>query len=119
MELTVIQTRTSPVIEEFIEKMASLNLQYYASSAASEMEFDSEEELHESVKRAMELCLTAGSPIKGNFQRIYKSSADGILYDWKLSELAYKLVCLSGKSDNPCVARMTIDLIRNEHLNNL
>ena len=119
MQLTLIQTRTSPVIEEFLEKMNSLNLLYYASYAADEMEFESEEELHESVKRAMKLCMSAGIPIKGNFQRIYKCSVGEIRYDWKLSELAYKLVCLSGSADNPCVARTTIKLIKQAHINNI
>lgn len=117
MQLTVIQTHTSPVVDEFVEKMTTLNLTAYASEAAIEMEFDSLEELHESVKRAMELCMSAEIPVKGNFQRIYKSSADGIVYDWKLSPLAYRLVCLSGNPSNPIVARFIIQLLKNEHLN--
>ena len=117
MQLTIIQTHTSPVVDEFAERMAALNLLYYASEAAQEMEFDSLEELHESVKRAMELCLSAEIPIKGNFLGVYKSSVGGIVYDWKLSTLAYRLVCLSGKPSNPSVARMTVQLLKNEHLN--
>ena len=117
MQLTIIQTRTSPVVDEFSEKMAALNLLHYASEAAMEMEFDSLEELHESVKHAMELCMSAGIPIKGNFQRVYKCFEDGLTYDWKLSLLAYRLVCLNGKSSNPMVARLMIQLIKNEHLN--
>lgn len=117
MQLTLIQTHTSPVVDEFADKPAELNLLRYASEAVKEMEFDSLEEMHESVKRAMKLCLAAGVPIKGNFRRVYKSFADGIMYDWKLSLLAYKLVCISGKYSNPNVAFMNIQLIKNEHLN--
>jgi uncharacterized protein YqgV (UPF0045/DUF77 family) len=117
MQLTLVQTQTSPVIDEFVEKIAELNLLYYASEAASEMEFNSLEELHDSVKRAMEFCLSAGIPIKGNFQRIYKCFDDGISYDWKLSQLGYKLVCLNGNPSNPVVARSIIKLIKDEHLN--
>lgn len=117
MQLTIIQTHASPVVDEFAEKMAMLNLINYASEAAMEMEFESLEEMHESVKRAMELCMSAGISIKGNFQRIYKCSDGGIVYDWKLSMLAYRLVCLSGNSSNPNVARLTIQLLKNEHLN--
>lgn len=117
MEISIIQTHTSPAIDEFTEKMETLNLIYYASEAASEMEFDSIDELHESIKRAMDLCLSAEIPIKGNFQRVYKSFNSELTYDWKLSLLAYKLVCLNGKSSNPNVAKLTIQLIKNEHLN--
>lgn len=117
MQLTLIQTQTSPGVDEFAEKMAALNLLYYASEAATEMEFDSMEELQNSVKRAMEFCLSAGISIKGNFQRVYKCFDDGILYDWKLSQLGYRLVCLSGKSSNPTVARSFIQLIKDDYLN--
>jgi restriction endonuclease Mrr len=118
MELTLVQTQTSPVVDEFLEKLADLNLLYNASEAALEMEFETLEELHDSVKRAMEYCLSAGIPIKGNFQRVYTCFDDGITYDWKLSPLGYRLVCLSGKPSNPNVARLTIRLVKEEHLNN-
>lgn len=117
MELTVVQTHTSSVVDEFAEKVAALNLMYYASDAASEMEFDSLDELHESVKRAMELCMASGISMKGNFQRVYKSFDGGLTYDWKLSLLAYRLVCISGRSSNPMVSRLIIQLIKNDHLN--
>src|ERR1035437_9714813 len=100
MQLALVHTQTSPVVDEFAEKMAELNLLYYASEDATEMEFDSMEELHNSVKRSMEYCLSAGIPIKGNFQRVYKCFDDGISYDWKLSPLGYRLVCLNGNPSN-------------------
>jgi hypothetical protein len=81
------------------------------------MGFNSVEELDDSVKRGMELCLSAGIPIKGNFHRVYKCFDDGLTRDWKLSVLAYQLVCLNGKSFNPNVARLTIQLIKDQHLN--
>lgn len=117
MQLTLTQTQTSPVIEEFAEKMAELNLLFYASEAANEMEFDSMEELQDSVKRSMEYCLSAGIPIKGNFQRVYKCFDNSIMYDWKLSMLGYRLVCLNGNPSNSTVARSFIKLIKDNHLN--
>jgi hypothetical protein len=117
MELSLIQTSTSPIVDEIMEQMMTLNLVEYASSAFSEMEFDSTEELFDAVKRAMDLCLSADLPIKGNFQQVYKCSSEGIIYDWKLSTLAYRLVCMNGKTSNPNVARLMITLIKNEHLN--
>ena len=117
MQLTIIHSQTSPVVDEFEEKLAMLNLVHYASEAINEMEFESLEELHESVKRAMEICISAEISMKGNFLRVYKSYVEGITYDWKLSELAYKLVCISGNPSNPNVAHAIIQLIKNEHLN--
>lgn len=119
MDIAIIHSQSSPLVDEFTERMQTLNLLYYASEAAAEMEFDSIDELHESVKQAMDICLSAGVPIKGNFLRVYKSFNDGLTYDWKLSMLAYRLVCLNGKTSNPNVARLTIQLIKNEHINQL
>lgn len=119
MQLTRIQTQTSPVVDEFVEKMAALNLLYYATEAASEMEFNSIEELQDSVKRSMEFCLSAGIPVKGNFQRVYKCFDEGITYDWKLSQLGYRLVCLNGKPSNSTVARSLIQLIKDNQVNHI
>lgn len=97
---------------DFLEQLKELNLVKYASDAAAEMEFDSAGELNETVKRAMELCILAGIPVEGNFRRIYMCSQEGIVYDWKLSLLAYRMVCINGWSSNSHVAKMQIDLLK-------
>ena len=101
------------IIEEFIKKIRELELIFYASEAANEMNFKNTTEFHEAVKRAMELCLNVGLPLEGNFMQIYKSSKEGLVYDWKISPLAYHLVCLNGECYNPKVARMQVDLVTN------
>lgn len=119
MELTIRYEQTSPVVEEFAERLIMLNLLYYASEAMEEMQFDSVEELQESIKRAMEICIAAHIPTRGNFLRVYKSYTEGLTYDWKLSELAYRLVCISGNPSNYNVAHEIISLIKNAHINTL
>ncbi|MFI5148147.1 MAG: damage-inducible protein D [Bacteroidia bacterium] len=114
--MQTIQLYLPPNEEAFREHARELSLVYYASEAAEEMGFTDIDEFQEAVKRAMELCLHAGIPLDMNFKRIYKCSYSGILYDWKLSVLGYKLVCLNGSAANPHVARMQIDLIRNQAL---
>ncbi len=69
----------------------------YASEAALEMHLGSAEELCEAVRRAMELCMAQGLPLKGNFRRVCKASSKGTVHDWKLSEVAYKMVMFCGK----------------------
>ena len=117
MELVTTKTYMTSVVEEFLQKVKELNLICYASEAAKEMEFESAAEFHEAVKRAMELCIHAGIPLEGNFRQIYKCSYDGIVYDWKLSVLAYQMVCLNGGSSNPNVARLQVELLKNQSLN--
>lgn len=114
MELIITQSYQNPVIDNFLDHMKELNLIYYASDLAREMEFEDVEELEQAVKRSMELCRQANLPIDFNFKRIYKSSKDGILYDWKLSVLGYQLVCINGGTYNPNVAHMQIDLLKNQ-----
>ncbi|MCX6297132.1 MAG: hypothetical protein NTX97_13955 [Bacteroidetes bacterium] len=119
MELIIRQNHTSPVIDYFLEQMKDLNLVYYASDVANEMEFENEIELEEALKRSMELCRKANIPLEFNFKRIYKSSFNGIIYDWKLSTLAYNLVCINGGTYNPNVAELQIQLIKtNQQLKN-
>lgn len=114
MELVTTQTYDNSVaIELFIKQIKELNLVFYASEAAREMGFEDIREFHGAVERAMDLCLCSEIPLDENFSRIYKCSANGIEYDWKLSSLAYKLVCLNGASSNPSVARMQIELLTN------
>ena len=114
MELIITQSHQSPVINYFLEQMKDLNLIYYASDLAREMEFEDHLELEEAVKRSMELCRQANIPVDFNFKRIYKSSFNGIMYDWKLSALGYQLVCLNGGTFNPNVAQMQIKLLKNQ-----
>lgn len=113
MELTTTHTYISPGAQEFLDKLKELNLVRYASEAAAEMGFTSDEELNDSIKRTIELCINAGIPVDGNFQRIYMCSDQGIAYDWKLSLLAYGLVCINGWPSNPRVAQMQIGLLKN------
>ncbi len=101
--------------EDFLrEQVREHNLVFFASEAAAKMDFEDIEEFHEAVKRAMELCLHAGIPLDMNFKRVYKCSYKGIIYDWKLSVLAFQMVCLNGSAANPNVARKQIELLKNQ-----
>ena len=112
MELTVITFPEHNYYHEAAELIAEHNLVYYASVAGNEMGFETFDELQEAVKRAMELCLSIGLPINRNFKRIFRSTSLGILFDWKLSVLAYHLVQLNGGTSNPQVARLQVDLLK-------
>ena len=116
MEITVNKTYVTPGMETFAKQIQEFNLICYASEAAKEMEFEDVSEFHNAVKRSMELCLQAGIPLNGNFKQIYKCAFDGIEADWKLSVLAYRMVCLNGGSTNGNVARLQIELLKNQYL---
>lgn len=111
MEL-VSRNYLSQSSKDFLEQLKDLNLVRYASEAAYKMKFGGMEEINTTVKRAMELCIHAGIPVEENFRLTYLCSPKGIIYDWKLSALAYQLVCLNGSSSNSNVAKMQIDLLK-------
>jgi hypothetical protein len=112
--IELYQTQGTNVLNELVRE---LNLVYYASEAAERMEFGDVDELHDAVKRAMEICTHAGLPLEANFKRIYKCSYHGITYDWKVSVLAFHLICLNGDPGNENTAHMQVDLLRNQALN--
>lgn len=112
MEIIAPNTYVSPIVLDFLSSLKELNLVRYASEAASDMEFSSEQELEGAVTRAMQACVASGHEVDGNFKRIYMCSERGITYDWKLSLLAYRLVCLNGESANTNVAHMQAKLVR-------
>lgn len=117
MKLAINKSKVEPVIEAFMKEVRELNLIYYASEAAEKMGFEGNSEFLDAVERSMKLCLQIGIPLEGNFKRIYKCSSEGIVYDFKLSVLAYRMVCLNGGSSNSNVARMQIELLKSQNLN--
>ncbi len=113
LSVQIYQEQSEDLLSEMTRE---LNLVYYASDAANKMQFENAEELHEAVKRAMEICLHAGLSVRKNFKQIYKCSYEGVTYDWKLSVLGFYLVCLNGSTANPNTAHMQIDLLKNAAL---
>lgn len=111
----------SPVItfleDNYYHKASDLeierNLVYYASEAGDQMGFESYDELLEAVRRSMELCQATGFPITTNFRRIFICSQNGLIFDWKVSVLAYHLVKLNGGPCNNRVAKLQIDILKN------
>lgn len=112
-ELLIFRTEERAVIDEFRKQMPELSMTHYASEAALCMKFENQKELDIAVKSAMDIFSCLGISLDENFRVIYLCSEEGIDFDYKLSELAFKLVCLNGKSTNPNVAMMQIALLEN------
>lgn len=119
MQLVPDRDYISSSAQEFLEQLGELNLVCFASDAARELEFEDIRELHMAISRAMEICIHAGIPVTGNFRRVFTCSGTTITYDWKLSVLAYRLVCINGSTSNPAVAKQMIQLVKNQpyHIN--
>ena len=107
--LQIYQEQQDDMLAELTRE---LNLVYYASDAAEKMQFQSEDEFFEAVKRSMDICQHAGFSVRDHFRQIYKCSPDGVTYDWRLSALGFQLVCLNGSPENPNTARMQINMLQ-------
>lgn len=112
MQLTLTTYPKPNYFHEIAEQLAEQNLVYYASEAAQLMQFESQDELNDAVKRAMEVCQCSGYSLKNNFKRVFKSTPYGLVYDWKLSVLAYNLVMLNGSSMNRLVASLQVSILK-------
>jgi hypothetical protein len=111
MQLTVTTYPRPNYFHEIAQQAIEQNLVFYASEAAAMMQL-SGDELITAVKRAMDVLHAAGYPAGSHFKRIFTCSARGLLYDWKLSVLAYHLVMLNGDAANPNVAQLQVRLLK-------
>ena len=97
------------------EEIRQKNLVRFASEAAALMNFRDIDELEDAVKRAYNIFTTLHLPVNENFKRVYVCSVNGISCDWKLSPLAFHIVCLNGDSCNANVAQFQLKLIKNDY----
>ena len=116
MELIIAKPYYASSTDTFAKIAQELDLNYYASEAAKEMEFVNLIELEDAIKRSIELLIQAKIPVEGNFKRIYTCSNKSVTLDWKLSILGYLLVCLNGSSKNEKVARMQISILKEYYM---
>ncbi|CAN5266560.1 hypothetical protein BH09BAC5_BH09BAC5_25520 [soil metagenome] len=116
MSFALTRSYSESVQSGLLDFLNDLNLTCFASEAAHEMEFESMEEFHYAIKRAIEICVYSGISVEANFRQVYICTDTGISYDWKLSLLGYRLVCLNGYCYNKNVAKLQMELI-NSNLN--
>lgn len=116
--LVVLESDKSSVFNRIRKFILEMDLIYYASDIAGDMEFKDMKELTGAINRAMNICSSAGVPLEENFKTIYRGSEKGLLLDYKLSAFAYKLICLNGEPYNSCVAQMQVNLLQNQNLKN-
>lgn len=114
-ELVIVRANKTSFLDELREKIMEMNMIHYASEAALEMKFENLDELNYAIKQAMNIFSSIGISLEENFKGFYRCSEDGIKFDYKLSPLAYELVCLNGYSTNPNVAMMQITILQNNN----
>lgn len=112
MQIITRSAIIDPIFSDLQEQLRELNYVRFASEAACDMEFGNRQELDQAIRRAIEICMTAGLKLEDHFKRIYICTDSGIVTDWKLSIYGYQLVCLNGSPSNENVARMQTSLVK-------
>ena len=112
MQIITRSVNSNPIFADIHEQLRELNYVRFASEAAYSMEFSDRQELDQAIRRAIEICMTAGLHLEDHFKRIYICTESGIVTDWKLSIYGYQLVCLNGSPSNENVARMQTSLVK-------
>ncbi len=96
---------------EFIDAAIDSNMRHYASEIIEMVEMGKEEELMEAMLRAQEAIRAMGIPVENHFKKIYRESRHNVICDYKISPLAFGLICINANPSNKNVARIQIEMI--------
>lgn len=91
---------TDPVIELFLSRMNDLNYRYYASELLNRLMHSHDFNFNASVRKAIAILRLTGIPVQQHFSCVYRSAAQGMQRDWKMSELGCSLVIISAEKQN-------------------
>ena len=110
MNIVVYEKRSSEAIDDFSKAVTDTELRYYASSLI-ELGIGSMDEIHGAIGRAMQICNALHVPARSHFKVIYLYKNGTLITDWRLSEMARKLILLNADPANPVVAKIQLRLL--------
>jgi hypothetical protein len=96
---------------EFIDAVIDSNMRHYASEIIEMVEMGHEEELLRAMQRAQDACRAMDIPIDKHFKKVYRESHQNVICDYKLSPLAFGLICINANPANKNIARIQIEMI--------
>lgn len=115
MQVVIYNTeRVNPFLGNLEDNLMDFDLHHKGMELVSKglMRF---EELQLAVKRAMNICRTSNINVRRHFKAVYISREGILLRDWRLSDLARKLVLINGDSNNEIVAQIQLGLLEEYH----
>ena len=99
------------ILQDFINSLENRKFKFYASDIFDESL--TEEEIHQAVQRAMQVCSSLNITINNHFKTVYKAIDEEIGIDWKMSALGAYLVLMNGDTKYQQVANFQLDILRN------
>ena len=97
---------------EFIDAAIDSNMRHYASEIIELIEMGKEEELHGAMLRAREACQVMGIPLENHFKKVYREADSSVICDYKLSPLAFGLICINASPANKNIARIQVEMVK-------
>ncbi len=97
---------------EFIDAAIDSNMRHYASEIIELVEMGKEEELRGAMMRAQEACRVMDIPLENHFKKIFRDAEHSVVCDYKLSPLAFGLVCINASPANKNIARIQVEMIK-------
>ncbi|HLG02233.1 MAG TPA: damage-inducible protein D [Bacteroidia bacterium] len=95
-----------------LQDLVESEMPRYASEAATGMHFSDPRLMADAVGRAGNVCASLGLPLRNHFKRVYRCDHTGVYTDWKLSDLAFRLVCLNGDCCSTQVANLQMLMLQ-------
>ena len=97
---------------ELIDAAIDSNMRHYASEVIELVEIGKEEELQGAMLRAREACRVMGIPLENHFKKVYRDAEHEVVCDYKLSPLAFGLVCINANPTNRNIAQIQVELVK-------
>ena len=104
-EIFEIGAMTIELHESPTRRTREAPLHHLASDIMCTLQITDEEEILESVDRAIHACQMLHIPVSDHFRREFLYDELGIIEDWRLSSLACYLIIINSDPRHECVAR--------------
>ncbi len=97
---------------EFIDAVIDSNMRHYASEIIELVEMGNEKEIINAMIRAQDACRALDIPVEEHFKKVYRDDLQHrVICDYKLSPLAFGLICINANPKNKNIARIQVELI--------
>ena len=89
---------------EIIDDIMACHCHIYGKELMSALEYDNEDSFKQAINAAMKACTSLSIPIHYHFREIFISSSDGLIREYKLSDIACYFITMNGDPGYPKVA---------------
>jgi len=97
--------------DENKRRQSDIPLRHLVSELMDNLGYRDDNDVHEALTRAFEVCCTLQISIPAHFKKIYRFNDDRMKVDWQVSDLACYLLLINGNSCNPNIARAQLKAI--------